>query len=102
MKNNDLARQLLPVFKELAVNVTDIKNLVISKMDVYKNDIPLLNFDYLPKIEFWPKGTKDKETGIKDRVSYDGGPEMEHFYIWLSQASKAFEEAKPDVTKEIR
>lgn len=58
-KWNDLSRQLLPVFKELALNVTDVKGLRIAKMDSMTNDAPTLNSKYIPALKFYPRG-KDK------------------------------------------
>jgi len=93
-KWNDLSRQLLPVFKELAMNVTNVKGLRIAKIDTMTNDAEGLNSKYLPGLKFYPRG-KDKKV-----MEYDGGPDFENFSTWLSEYSEAFKKARPEEVEE--
>ena len=87
-------KALAPKYDELALELKDVKGLVIAKIDSTGNEIEGVSVSGFPTIKFFPKGSKWAP------VEYDGEREVEGFKAWLktnSAAYKTYLEKKEDL-----
>lgn len=72
-------KQLEPIYKELAIKVAGIPNLVIAKIDATANEHQTLNIKGFPTIRFYKKGMKSQP------IDYSGERTLEGFVEFLEK-----------------
>lgn len=81
---------MLLSFKELAMEVADIPNLVIAKMNKDENDCEgLVYSQFTPGFGYFKRGENKKSE------HYGGGPTAKNIQVWLSNNSEVYQEARP-------
>ena len=76
-------KALEPKYNELATELSDVKNLVIAKIDATANEVEGVNVSGFPTIKFFPKGSTTAQ-------EYEGEREVQGFKDYLKENSEAY------------
>jgi protein disulfide isomerase len=70
-------KQLAPIWKELATELSSVENLVIAAMDATANEVEHVDISGFPTLKFYPANSKENP------IDYDGDRTKEGFLAWL-------------------
>jgi len=76
-------KQLVPIYDSLATKLSNVKGLVIAKMDATANEVQGVEIKGFPTIKFFAKGRKHSP------IDYEGDRTEEGFIDYLKKHSSA-------------
>lgn len=76
-------KSLAPIWDDLAKEVKDLDDLVISKFDATANEADGVNIRGYPTLKFYPKNGAEA-------IDYDGERTIDGFKSWLKEHSESY------------
>jgi len=77
-------KKLAPIWDELALELKDVPNLVLGKMDATANEVDGVEIRGYPTLKFYPKD------GKKNPIDFDGERAIEDLRNFLKEKSTAY------------